>query len=112
MIFALVRGNIPLRLALINGQIKPKDFIVMTEQQLASEETKKLFKHKATEVHDTLRTDVVREYQLSQNRESTIHMCFKCKSKKVTYFLLQTRSADEPMTAFFNCMECGNTWKR
>lgn len=37
--------------------------------------------------------------------------CFKCKSKKCTYFQLQTRSADEPMTTFVTCIECGNRWK-
>ena len=37
--------------------------------------------------------------------------CWKCKSKKCTYYQLQTRSADEPMTTFVTCLECGNRWK-
>lgn len=37
--------------------------------------------------------------------------CRKCKSKKTTYYQLQTRSADEPMTTFVTCMECGTKWK-
>jgi transcription elongation factor S-II len=37
--------------------------------------------------------------------------CFKCKSKKCTFYQLQTRSADEPMTTFVTCLECGNRWK-
>ena len=37
--------------------------------------------------------------------------CRKCKSKKCTYYQVQTRSADEPMTTFVTCIDCGNRWK-
>lgn len=37
--------------------------------------------------------------------------CGKCKSKKTTYYQLQTRSADEPMTTFVSCLNCGKRWK-
>lgn len=37
--------------------------------------------------------------------------CGKCKSKACTYYQLQTRSADEPMTTFVTCTFCGNRWK-
>jgi transcription elongation factor S-II len=37
--------------------------------------------------------------------------CWKCKSKKCTYYQLQTRSADEPMTTFVTCLDCGQRWK-
>tara|TARA_Y100001935_G_scaffold254314_1_gene262987 strand:- start:1481 stop:2002 length:522 start_codon:yes stop_codon:yes gene_type:complete len=37
--------------------------------------------------------------------------CNKCKSKKCSYYQLQTRSADEPMTTFVTCLDCGNRWK-
>ena len=37
--------------------------------------------------------------------------CHKCKSKKCTYYQMQTRSADEPMTTFVSCLECGNRWR-
>jgi transcription elongation factor S-II len=37
--------------------------------------------------------------------------CRKCRSKKCSYTQLQTRSADEPMTTFVTCLDCGNRWK-
>jgi transcription elongation factor S-II len=37
--------------------------------------------------------------------------CSKCKSKNTTYTQVQTRSADEPMTTFANCLDCNNRWK-
>lgn len=37
--------------------------------------------------------------------------CVRCKSKKTTYYQLQTRSADEPMTTFVSCLTCDRNWK-
>ena len=40
-----------------------------------------------------------------------IFQCGKCRSWKTTYYQMQTRSADEPMTTFVNCINCGKRWK-
>jgi len=37
--------------------------------------------------------------------------CYKCKKRQCTYYQMQTRSADEPMTTFVTCLNCGNNWK-
>ena len=37
--------------------------------------------------------------------------CSKCKSDKTTYYQMQTRSADEPMTTFVTCHNCSKRWK-
>ena len=37
--------------------------------------------------------------------------CPRCKTKKTNYVQVQTRSADEPMTTFITCLECGKKWK-
>ncbi|ORX66255.1 transcription elongation factor [Linderina pennispora] len=37
--------------------------------------------------------------------------CGRCKSRKCTYYQMQTRSADEPMTTFVTCTNCNNRWK-
>ena len=36
--------------------------------------------------------------------------CNGCKQRKCTYYELQTRSADEPMTIFIQCLNCGKRW--
>jgi DNA-directed RNA polymerase subunit M/transcription elongation factor TFIIS len=40
-----------------------------------------------------------------------IYQCMRCKSFKTTYYQLQTRSADEPMTTFVTCLNCQKRWR-
>jgi len=42
---------------------------------------------------------------------TSIFTCGKCKQKNCTYFQMQTRSADEPMTTFVTCLNCDKRWK-
>lgn len=51
------------------------------------------------------------EVQKSEEVADGMFKCGKCKSKKTTYYQLQTRSADEPMTTFVTCTNCNNRWK-
>jgi DNA-directed RNA polymerase subunit M/transcription elongation factor TFIIS len=37
--------------------------------------------------------------------------CFKCKKNECSYYELQVRSADESMTIFVTCLNCGNKWR-
>ncbi len=37
--------------------------------------------------------------------------CGRCKKRECVYQELQLRSADEPMTLFITCLNCGNRWK-
>ena len=36
--------------------------------------------------------------------------CERCKGKNTSYYQLQTRSADEPMTTYIQCLNCNFTW--
>jgi transcription elongation factor S-II len=42
---------------------------------------------------------------------TSMFKCGKCKLNNCTYFQMQTRSADEPMTTFVTCLNCNNRWK-
>ena len=59
-------------------------------------------------IHSELRKEFYK--QEKQNQEG-FFKCSRCKSKKTTYYQLQTRSADEPMTTFVSCLNCNRNWK-
>jgi len=44
------------------------------------------------------------------SRATNKWMCHGCKQRKCTYYELQTRSADEPMTIFIHCLNCNKRW--
>lgn len=37
--------------------------------------------------------------------------CGRCKQRKCTYYQAQIRSADEPITTFVTCLNCGKNWR-
>jgi len=44
--------------------------------------------------------------------ESTIEKeCEKCGNGEAVWWMLQTRSADEPTTQFYRCTKCSHTWR-
>jgi transcription elongation factor S-II len=51
--------------------------------------------------------------QLEGNKAvvSELFTCSRCKKNQCTYYQLQTRSADEPMTTFITCLNCNKRWK-
>jgi DNA-directed RNA polymerase subunit M/transcription elongation factor TFIIS len=58
------------------------------------------------------RKDLVLEAAKAKEEDYTgLFQCGKCKGVKTTYYQMQTRSADEPMTTFVTCTTCNNRWK-
>ena len=37
--------------------------------------------------------------------------CEKCGNGEAVWWMLQTRSADEPTTQFYRCTKCSHTWR-
>jgi DNA-directed RNA polymerase subunit M len=37
--------------------------------------------------------------------------CESCGHNEAVWWMLQTRSADEPTTQFYRCVKCRNTWR-
>ena len=52
------------------------------------------------------------QLSFDKNAQGTsMFKCGKCKLNNCTYFQMQTRSADEPMTTFVTCLNCDKRWK-
>ena len=51
------------------------------------------------------------KYELKPEAMTDQYKCRRCGSRKCSYYEMQTRSADEPMTQFFTCLDCQNRWK-
>ena len=51
------------------------------------------------------------KYTQNQTCETTdMFVCPQCSSQRSTYYSLQTRGGDEPMTIFIRCVECEHNW--
>jgi DNA-directed RNA polymerase subunit M len=55
-------------------------------------------------------TQVREEGEKIENPITSVE-CPECKHTKAEYFQLQTRSADEPATTFYCCLQCGHKWR-
>jgi len=99
------KSNPGLRHRILSGEVSPERFVNMTYDELKSEQQKAEDEKIAKENID--RAMVAQE----EKSVSTSLMCGKCNQKQVSYTQAQTRSADEPMTTFCECMNCGARWK-
>lgn len=50
-------------------------------------------------------------YEIQMMAMTDLYTCCKCKKNRCSYYEQQCRSADEPMTTFVRCLNCGNRWK-
>lgn len=100
------KSNALLRVRVVSGEITPHKFVRMTSDELRSEEQR--------EKDEKLKKQNMDNAMVPQQERSisTSLQCGKCGQRKVTYTEAQTRSADEPMTLFCTCMNCGKSWRQ
>jgi len=48
----------------------------------------------------------------NKSRATDQFKCRRCNKRECTYYELQTRSSDEPMTIFITCLNCGKEWRQ
>ena len=80
---------------------KPDNIAFITQHEMEPD--------KWQDIIQTQKTKNAKQYE-------TLHVssefsCRKCKTNNCSHYQLQTRSADEPMTTFVNCIDCGNRRK-
>lgn len=87
-----------------NKELTPQVFVEMSAMEMCPKQWK--------ETIERIMESERKLYSKNMNA-SIITWCSGCKKKsKCDYYQLQTRSADEPMTTFFTCLECDKKWKR
>jgi len=88
---------------LMKNEIAAEKFAFLTHQEMKPEKWDKYIDAK-------IKRD---KYKFENNMEACTDAftCRQCKSNKCSYYQMQTRSADEPMTTFVSCIMCGARWK-
>lgn len=99
------KKNPELRENLVLGNLTPQKFIKMSPNEMAPEALRK-------EMEQLHKRNLFDAQGATEKRAVTDRFtCGKCKHKRVSYYQMQTRSADEPLTTFCTCENCGNRWK-
>jgi len=99
------KKNPMLRMSLLIGILSAEKLSKMTSDQMANDEIKKQ--------REAFVKQGINDAQLAkvEGTKTDLLTCGKCKKNNCSYNQIQTRSADEPMTTFVLCNECGNRWK-
>ncbi|XP_077232822.1 transcription elongation factor TFIIS-like [Tasmannia lanceolata] len=106
IMFNLKDSNNPdLRRRVLLGHVKPERLIDMTPQEMASDQRKR--------ENNQIKEKALFDCERAGAPKATTDQfkCGRCGQRKTTYYQLQTRSADEPMTTFVTCVNCNNHWK-
>ncbi|CAI5468534.1 unnamed protein product [Closterium sp. Yama58-4] len=98
-------SNPDLRRRVLLGEVSAVELAVMSPEDMASDARKR--------ENEEVKRKKTFEAMRGQTTGATTDMfkCGKCGQRKTTYFQMQTRSADEPMTTYVTCLTCQNRWK-
>jgi transcription elongation factor S-II len=94
----------PILNRLKKGEFKAHELALMTHQEIEPKKWKEIIEMKIKRDKSATTVDL--------SAATDIFTCSRCKKSKCTYYQMQTRSADEPMTTFITCLNCGKNWKQ
>ena len=83
-------------------RLRPHKLPFMTHQEIHPEKWTTLLEQKTVREQNMFRSNIL--------ASTDSYTCHRCKKRECTYYQMQTRSADEPMTIFVSCISCGNAW--
>jgi len=89
---------------ILNGEIKVEDINKLSVYDIYPDNWSELLDKK-------IKRDKLK-YEMKPQAMTDQFKCRKCGSRSCSYYEVQTRSADEPMTQFISCLDCGNRWKQ
>ena len=89
---------------IMNGDIKVEQISELSVYDICPENWAELLDKK-------IKRDKIK-YEMKPTAMTDLFKCRKCSSRSSSYYEVQTRSADEPMTQFITCLDCGNRWKQ
>jgi len=87
-----------------NKEITPQTLAFMTHQEMNPGQWKTLIEQKMKRDANKFTTNI--------QASTDMFTCRRCKSKRSSFFEMQTRSADETSTIFITCLDCGGKSKR
>jgi len=85
-------------------EILPQQIAFMSHHEMNPGKWKQLIERKMMRDASKLNCNI--------QANTDMYTCSRCKSKKTIYYEMATRSADEQMTIFITCLDCGKNWKR
>lgn len=97
-------ADVPIKERVLSGEVDAFLLLNMKPWEMYPEMWKETYKENQKK-HK--RFEISRPTNISDG----VFMCSRCKTYKTTHYQMQTRSADEPMTTFVSCLNCGNRWK-
>ena len=100
--------NSDFRDKIIKGVYKPEDLATMDAFEMVNTNKKKEIQQNIENNINSVRSDWDEKHAPVTEG---VYKCSKCGGKKTRQHEMQTRSADEPMTLFIHCVNCGNSWK-
>mgnify|MGYP000530652858 CR=1 FL=1 len=97
-------GNKNLLKKIMSGDISPKNLVNLSPAELYPEKWNIYIKRQ-----EVLDKEVI---ESTEHATTDQFKCPRCRLRKCTYVSAQTRSADEGMTNFITCVECGHSWRQ